>query len=132
VENSFASPDSVNAIDWSLKTAHRDVLEYVKALIKIRKAHPAFRMINAEDIAQHIRFTEKLPESAVAYEINGAAVKDPWSKIFIVYNGSAAEAKINLPSGSWQRVSLPGELLYAHKKKEYVIVSGYSCAIFYK
>ena len=30
VENSFESPDSINAIDWSLKTKNKDVYEYVK------------------------------------------------------------------------------------------------------
>ena len=45
VENSFESPDSINAIDWSLKTKNKEVFEYVKGLIKMRKEHPAFRMI---------------------------------------------------------------------------------------
>ena len=44
VHNSYNSPDSINTIDWKNKTAHKDVFEYVKGLIAMRKAHPAFRM----------------------------------------------------------------------------------------
>ena len=47
-ENSFNAGDSINAIDWSLKTKNKDVFEYVKALIKMRKEHPAFRMKTAK------------------------------------------------------------------------------------
>ncbi len=32
VENSFNSPDSINAIDWSLKTKNNDVFELCKSI----------------------------------------------------------------------------------------------------
>ena len=101
MENSFESPDSINAIDWNLKTKNKDVFDYVKALIKMRKAHPAFRMTTTKQISSGIRFVNNLPEHMVAYAVNGAAVKDAWKKIFIVYNGSANTQSINLPHGKW-------------------------------
>jgi len=101
MENSFESPDSINAIDWNLKTKNNDVSDYVKALIKMRKAHPAFRMTTTKQISSGIRFVNNLPEHMVAYAVNGAAVKDAWKKIFIVYNGSANTQSINLPQGKW-------------------------------
>jgi len=42
-ENSY-NGDSISAIVWSLKIKNKDVFDYVKALIKIRKEHPAFGM----------------------------------------------------------------------------------------
>ena len=53
VHNSYKSPDSVNAIDWTLKTANADQFEYYKNLIRLRKEHPAFRMTTAEEIAKN-------------------------------------------------------------------------------
>ena len=50
VENSYNSPDSINAIDWSLKTKNREVFDYVQQLIKMRKTHPAFTMQTAAQI----------------------------------------------------------------------------------
>lgn len=102
VENSFQSGDSINAINWNLKTENKAVFEYVQALIKMRKAHPAFRMNNANDISRNIFFQEKLPPQVVAYSINGAGVKDKWKKIFVVLNGSAKSSDIKLPAGSWK------------------------------
>jgi pullulanase len=59
VENSFESPDSINAIDWSLKTNNKEIFEYVKGLIKMRKEHPAFRMNSAKEIAANIQFISR-------------------------------------------------------------------------
>lgn len=48
VHNSFQSPDSINAIDWSRKALHADVFAYYKGLIQLRKNHPAFRLGSAD------------------------------------------------------------------------------------
>ena len=102
IENSFESPDSINAIDWSLKTKNKDIVDYVEAFIKLRKNHPAFRMKTTKQIAENIRFINSLPEQIVAYTINGAAVQDSWKKIFVIYNGSGSEQTISLPAGKWK------------------------------
>ncbi|MDE5847401.1 MAG: type I pullulanase, partial [Muribaculaceae bacterium] len=48
VHNSYQSPDSINAIDWSLKAKNQDQMDYYKGLIALRRQHPAFRMTTAE------------------------------------------------------------------------------------
>lgn len=101
VENSFESPDSINAIDWNLKSKNKDVFDYVRSMIKMRKAHPAFRMTTAKQVSANIRFNSDLPANTVAYSIDGSAVNDSWRKIFIVYNGSANTQKMVLPTGDW-------------------------------
>jgi len=58
IENSYNSPDSINAIDWSLKTKNIDVIMYVQQLIKMRIAHPAFKMQTAAQIKNNIHFFE--------------------------------------------------------------------------
>jgi pullulanase len=132
VENSFESPDSINEIDWSLKTKNKDVFEYLKTLIKIRKQHPAFRMMSSKQVADNIRFMENLPDRVVAYTINGMAVKDSWNKIAIIFNGNGKEMKISLPEGRWQKVSLPGQSLFLHKSFPSIVVPAYSCTILYQ
>jgi pullulanase len=104
VENSFESPDSINAIDWSLKTKNKEVFEYVKALIKIRKEHPAFRMKDANSISKNIQFVENAPSGIVAYTVNGKAVNDSWENFLVVFNGTDKQQTILLPPGSWQKV----------------------------
>jgi pullulanase len=105
VENSFESPDSINAIDWSLKTKNREVFDYVKELIKIRKQHPAFRMMSAKQVADNIRFIDAVPTGVIAYTINAAAVKDPCKKIMVILNGTTRSQSIDLAGGEWKILS---------------------------
>lgn len=93
-ENSYKSPDSINAIDWSLKSKNKQVFEYVKALIKMRKEHPAFRMTTSKQIAKNIIFLKNVPPGVIAYTINGSEVNDTWKKIFIAFNGTGKEMSI--------------------------------------
>jgi pullulanase len=88
VENSYESADSINAIDWSLKSLHQKDFAYVKALIKMRKEHPAFRLKSAKQIAASIKFLDGYSEGIIAYTIDGTSVEDKWKKILVVLNGS--------------------------------------------
>ena len=117
-ENSYNAGDSINAIDWSLKTKNKDVFDYVKALIKMRKEHPAFRMKTAKEVASNIHFLSDT-NGIIAYTINGKAVKDQWRKVLVVFNGNPVDKQISLPEGSWQRISLPGQPLYAQPVKTF-------------
>lgn len=102
VENSYKSPDSINGINWGLKKENLIYNNYIKDLITIRKQHPAFRMITAEQVKQNIRFEERAPAGTVVYTINGEALKDSWKKIWIAFNGSDLEKELNLPPGDWK------------------------------
>jgi pullulanase len=101
VENSYESPDSINRIDWDLKTKNKDVYDYIRALIAMRRAHPAFRMTGATLVAQHIEFLP-VDSGMVAYTINGAAVGDSWKKVLVVYNGGSSAQKFDLQPGKWK------------------------------
>ena len=105
VENSFESPDSINAIDWSLKTKNKEIFEYVKGLIKMRKEHPAFRMKTAKEIAANIQFIDPGQKGLITYIINGQKVNDRWKKIFIVLN-SDSKKTVSLPNGIWKTAIL--------------------------
>ncbi len=130
-ENSYKSPDSINQIDWGLKTKNKDVVEFVKALIKLRKEHPAFRMRTAGQIAANIRFVED-KDKLLTYTINGKAVGDRWDKLFIVYNANNKDRKVVLPAGEWQKFSLPGQELIPHKSEKQALVPAFTCAVFYQ
>ena len=44
VENSYKSPDEINALDWERCAAHQSDVEYMQNLIQLRKADPAFSL----------------------------------------------------------------------------------------
>ena len=132
VENSFESPDSINAIDWNLKSKNIDVYEYVKELIHIRKSHPAFRMKTGNEIATHIQFIENLSDGIVAYHINGAAVGDSWKNIFVILNGSGKERHIPLSKGTWTISIFNNRKANNNKAEGSFTVTPYSCAVLYQ
>lgn len=110
VHNSYKSPDSVNAIDWTLKHVNADQFNYYKELIKLRKAHPAFRMTTAEDVARHIKFDKTDKDNLVSYSIVGNANGDDWKEIKLVFNGSDDDVDVKLPKGDWLVVACDGQL----------------------
>jgi pullulanase len=106
VENSFNSGDSINAINWNLKTKNIATYQYIQSLVLLRKAHPAFRMTTAQHIAENLVFQDHLPEGLIGYTINGAAVGDTWKKIWVGYNGNLSAKTIELPAGNWKIASI--------------------------
>lgn len=136
VENSFNAGDSINAINWNDKSHYLDVYEYIKALVKMRKDHPAFRMTTQSQIAGLIRFDEPSSRGLVAYEINGGSVGDTWKNIRVMYNGSADTQQVKLTKGTWNVYVANNKLSKSVKSKQKIQDSiqlkPYSATILYK
>lgn len=113
VHNSFKSPDSINAIDWNLKAANKDLFDYYAALTRLRKAHPAFRMTSAADIARHIVFDKYDPKKTsnlISYTIRDNANGDAWKQIKVAFNGAAYPQTVNVKKGKWLIVAQDGRI----------------------
>ena len=132
VENSYNAPDSINAIDWGLKTINNDVFTYVQQLIKMRKAHPAFRMQTTAQLQSSIHFFDAAPKGVVGYQINGAAVKDSWRQIQVWFNGSAVEKTILLAKETGFKTAIVNNLFVAPAAIDVLALKPYSCTILYK
>ena len=113
VHNSYISPDSINAIDWNLKARNIDLFNYYKGLTALRKAHPAFRMTTAEDIAKHLVFDKidsaKQP-NLISYTLKDHANGDAWKEIKVVFNGADHAQEVNIPKGDWRIVAIDGKI----------------------
>lgn len=110
VHNSYKSPDSINAIDWTLKSRNAAQFEYYRNLIALRKAHPAFRMTTAENIARNIVFDKVTTPNIISYSIRNNANGDEWKEIKIVFNGSDTPFAAKIPRGDWTVIARDGEL----------------------
>lgn len=104
-ENSYKSPDSVNMIDWDLKTENKDVFDYYQGLIEFRKLHPALRIGEAEEIVEKLKFLEinkELPsDNMVGYIISDNANGDTASNILVIHNGNNEAQDVVIPEGTW-------------------------------
>lgn len=101
VHNSYKSPDSINAIDWTLKEKNADLFNYYQQLIAFRKMHPSLRMTSAEDIAKNIVFDKVSAPNVVSYSIFNNASADDAKEIKIVYNGSDKPYQLKVKRGKW-------------------------------
>lgn len=111
VHNSYKSPDSINAIDWTLKIKNKDLYNYYKELIKLRKSHPAFRMTTTDDVADNLRFDDNSSTPLfISYTLTNNANGDEWSEIKLAFNGSDDFIEYDLPEGEWIIVAQDGKL----------------------
>jgi len=110
VHNSYKSPDSVNAIDWSLKHANRSQFDYYRELIALRKAHPAFRMTDAAEVARNIVFDKVSRPNLISYSIKNNANGDEWREIKLVFNGSDEAVEVKVPRGDWTVIAEDGKI----------------------
>lgn len=103
--NSYKSPDAINKINWSNKEKFKEVYDYYKGLIELRKSHPAFRM-NTRDAIESNLVICKSEDNVVVFELKDYANGDGWKNIVVAYNGNTSEEKITLPEkANWNVVA---------------------------
>jgi pullulanase len=99
IDNSYNASDSINKMDWTRKMDNMDTVEYVKGLIKLRKQHPEFRMINAQDIIKYLSFITA-PKNCVAYLIKDNVGSMGFKDILVIHNGNENSIELDFKSSS--------------------------------
>lgn len=107
VANSFRSPDSINHLDWNNLKKYPEVFDYYSGLIALRKAHPAFRLGNAEAVRQHLEFLSA-PSGVVAFRLKNHAGGDAWNNIVVILNANRTPQTINIPQNQYTAVVKDG------------------------
>ena len=110
VHNSYKSSDEINVVDWELKTTYHEVFDYIKELIEMRKAHPAFRMGDADMVRQHMKFLSVKGSNLIAFILKEHANGDSWNNIVVAFNGRKGSAKINVPKGHYSIICKDGKM----------------------
>lgn len=107
VANSFRSPDNINHLDWNNLKKYPEVFDYYSGLIALRKAHPAFRLGNAEAVRQHLEFLSA-PSGVVAFRLKNHAGGDAWKNIVVILNANRTPQTINIPQSQYTAVVKDG------------------------
>ena len=99
VDNSYASPDSVNAIKWD---ALNDPVvmkncNYYRGLLAFRKAHPSLRLTSREAVMDTVTPIHLENPHAVAFGIRGNGDVP----MIAVFNSGIHSQPVNLPAGKW-------------------------------
>jgi pullulanase len=93
--NSYNAPDSINQIDWRWKSENKNVVDYYKNLIQLRKNHPAFYMSKKEDVLKNLVF-QKVEDGLISFQISNHANGDKWKNILVIYNARPEIVKYKL------------------------------------
>ena len=109
VHNSYKSPDSINAIDWSRKDTHPEVFDYYRRLIRLRNEHPTFRLNAADLVRRHLSFLEA-PSNVVAFRLADHAGGDTWQDIIVVLNAKDVEVSVSITEGHYEKVAHDGRI----------------------
>ena len=129
VENSYKSPVEINWLDWERCAAHQDSVAYMKKLITLRKAHPAFRLRSGDDIRDRLIF-EKAPAHTVAYTLRDHAGGDSAQHLYVLYNADPQEVTLELPGlGEWK--TLFGEEFVQSIDKDRLTVKGIGMVVLF-
>lgn len=107
-ENSYKSGDSVNMLDWDLKTRNIDIFNYYKGLAELRKSRKALRLGSAEEIRKNLVFYGKGRDSSLrvrehnvaAYVVSSEAPGKKGS-LLVAFNGNRHDVILGIPAGSW-------------------------------
>ena len=106
VHNSYNSPDSINHLDWQNKLRYPQVFEYYKNLIEVRKKFPHFRLGNADEVRENLKFLQA-PKGVVAYIIK-AVSGDMVRRVIVVLNTTRQEQYVAIPKGFYKVICAGG------------------------
>ena len=107
-KNSFCSPDSINAINWKLKTQYSDLCDYYAALAAIRHAHPGFCLGDAALVQEKLEFIDVDDPCVVAFRINALEGIDSAKSLTVLLNGSKKQVSIEIPAGKYNMLAHNG------------------------
>jgi len=98
-ENSYRSPDSINAIRWDDldEPLHAQTLEYYKGLIRFRKAHSLLRLQDRKTILSCVRPMTSPNAHTLIFHL-----KNDTEKMVVIFNLGDRSTYVDLPSGSWE------------------------------
>lgn len=101
-ENSYNSSDEVNNLRWNFTqdSSQWQMMQYYKGLIEFRKSCEILRLPVATGRGTLVCVADSQSSGALL----AFTMQDPYNsaeKLFVVYNATTSNVKVNLPSGNW-------------------------------
>ncbi|WP_458412175.1 type I pullulanase [Schinkia sp. CFF1] len=132
--NSYNKPDNINQLDWARKNMYEEKIPYIKTLIAIRKAHPAFRLATAEKIQRHYQSLEPSLNLA-GYFLDGLEGIDSWKNIIVLFNNGLLQKEYKMIDDDIWAIAANGSAADENglgQIKEKVIIEPLSTLILFK
>lgn len=101
VKNSYASPVEVNQLDWTRAWAGRDLVDWYRGLIALRKRLPGLRDKTPGAAERVLAVTAPAEDRAVVL-LDNAGEGSPWRLLLMAYNAAGEAFSLALPEGEWE------------------------------
>ena len=97
-ENSYNLPLYTNSMRYDRLYEYKDLYEFYRGLIALRKQHDLFRLGTTEEVQKSLTFVEGTKENVVAYTL-----ENDKEIIFVAYNANKEAVTLDLPeTGTWK------------------------------
>ena len=95
--NSYRSGDGVNSLKWQCleEAEYRQVFQYYKGLIALRKRHSVLRLQTREAVEQAVSCLEAC-DGVAAFHLRGE------TELVVVFNPGREQTAVPLPEGKWE------------------------------
>jgi len=112
-DNTYNLGDEVNNIRWGDKARHEGLFHFYRDVVRLRRAHPMFRLRTGEQVRRALRFLDDdlsmpLPPGTIGYVLEDVTGHDSWSRAALLFNGSNGAVQMRLPAGSWRLLWVSG------------------------
>ena len=108
--NSYNAPDQVNQLDWVRKSVYKDVYEYYRQLIQLRKNIPLFRLPASEMIREQLNFCMKYQIGVISYCLKSKDETGKWKFLVVAFNANRETVSIPLPEGELTIIAKGSEI----------------------
>jgi len=98
--NSYNKNNETNWLNFEHKEWNRELFDYYRGLIELRKAHHAFRWTPGDKI----QFLKTERDFALGYFLPKTSSGDNWNFVVLLNSHPKLPAKFQLPSGFWRKV----------------------------
>ncbi len=98
-ENSYNSSPKLNQLDWHRAKEYRELAEYYRFLIAMRKELPVLNQLN-RDTAERVCFLET-EGAVIGFILKEEEETEKWKQILVYYNPYADSCTVSLPDGEW-------------------------------
>ena len=85
IEDSYNSPIEINKLDWTRAFENKDIIDYYKELIKIRKKYSILSNVDRTSKYEFVNVCDK--ENVVAFTVN--------EKLLVIYNPNTKDIEID-------------------------------------
>jgi len=118
VRNTYRSSLRINRLDWKRLVRFRDLAEYYRGLILLRKQLPG--LCDKRETAQHrVLEANEIAPGAAAVMLDNAGEASKYQQLLILVNTRNNECTVHLPDGEWMLLC-DGESSFCWKKPKAV------------